>query len=348
MALLFIDGFDHYAAADFGKKWNETGAGTTMSATGGRRGTAGVNFPANTANLRLVKNFPNTQSWVAGFALRFVSDATGSGITDTRIIRWQDSGTQQVELRVERTTRKFLVTRNGATVTGGTSDYIVPLNQEIYVEMKVTIADSIGSNSCIVRVNGTEVINVAAGQDLKNTANAYANSVMIGPNQLGGGSFIMDDLYICDQSGSTNNDFLGDCRIDLKMPSADGFYTDGTPSTGSDNFAMVNATPVGTGNFVTLANNGDRDSYQHNGLPAVTGSVIYGVQVNAAVDKDDAGTRDAATFIRSGTVDEDGASVALGTTYGILRDVYELNPDGNVAWNTTTVDNAEFGVVVTA
>jgi hypothetical protein len=343
MALVFMDGFDHYATADLGKKWSNVGTNPTIVTTTGRRNTRLMRMTTGTQ--AFIQYNHSASSYVIGMAVRRQS----TGLTGTwALVKIMDGGSAQCTLRLADN-NLFEVCRGTTTaITGGTATPTITQSEWNYIEWKVTIADSISAGSCVVRLNGNVIIDVPAGQDLQATANASGSGVRFGVEAANASSRDFDDIYICDGSGSTNNDFLGDCRIDLVMPSADGFYSDGTPSTGSDNFAMVNAIPVGTGNFVTLAGTGDRDSYQHGGVPITAGSIIYGVQVSAAVDKDDAGTRNAATFVRSGTVDDDGASVGLGTSYGILRDVYELNPDGNVAWNTTTVDDAEFGVVVTA
>jgi hypothetical protein len=340
MALLFMDGFDHYASADVNKKWN---TGGTITAARGRRGTAALTTGVSSL---ITKTIPNTETIIVGFAFKIGTLGLNGNYL---VIGFRDGASLQCELRWNNITRLLSITRNGTAISGAVGTTVIPTGVFNYIEIKAKISDSLSENEFIVRLNGTNEIVVPAGSDTKVTSNAYANVVTIGSDSsTTGAGYDIDDFYICNTLGSINNDFLGDCRIDTIMPNADGTYSDGTPSTGSDNYATVDEIPISTADFNTLANNGDRDSYQHGGLPLVTGSLVYGVQVNAAVDKDDSGARSAATFIRSGTVDEDGASVGLSTTYGILRDVYELNPDGNVAWDKTSVDNAEFGVVVTA
>ena len=103
-----------------------------------------------------------------------------------------------------------------------------------------------------------------------------------------------DDLYVCDSAGSTNNGFLGDCRIDTIYPSGAGNYTQFTPSTGS-NYTCVDETAPNTTDYVDGATVGDRDSYALGNLSALSSQTVYGVQVNAAILKDDAGSKSAAT-----------------------------------------------------
>jgi hypothetical protein len=345
MSLLFVDGFDHYATADFTKKYTSiTGAPVITSAIG-RRGTKGYNT-SNTG--AIFKSFAAESSWVIGAA--FKVPAPNASFSAGRVFALLDGGTGQCELRFDNVTQELTVTRNGTAVTGGRSSIVLSANQYYYVEWKVTIANSIAADSCVVRVNGIEVINVTAGQDLQNSANSTATILQIGSSSTNS-AYHFDDLYVCNQSGSTNNTFLGDCRVDTLYPDADGFYTDGTPSAGSDHYAMVDETPVSTTDFVSLASIGDRDSYSFESLPALAGQVVYGVQALAATDKDDSGLISAATFVRSGVspaVNQDGAGTALSTGYTFLRDIYEENPDTSTAWDRDTVNAAEFGVVVTA
>jgi len=345
MSLLFVDGFDHYATADFTKKYTSTVGSPLIASAIGRRGTKGLNTQGTGS---VSKSFSAESSWVLGVAFKIPAAVPSPGsIPNGRIFSLLDGATAQCELRFDNATQELIVTRNNTLVTGGRSSIVLSLNQFYYIEWKVTIANSIAADSCVVRVNGIEVINVTAGQDLQNTANSTATVVSLGVGATNAAHHY-DDYYICNQSGSTNNTFLGDCRVDTLYPDADGFYTDGTPSAGSDHYAMVDETPVSTTDFVSLASVGDRDSYSFESLPSLAGQVVYGVQALAATDKDDAGSISAATFARSGTTNEDGTGTSLSTGYTFLRDIYEENPDTSTQWTRTTVNSAEFGVVVTA
>lgn len=346
MALLFMDGFDHYATADFSKKYTSAGASVSLAATSGRRGGGALQCAASTTQGVLTKTFAAGASWVIGFAF---SGSQYGGSSSPSLAALLDSGSLQCELRVNAD-GTLSVTRAGNAVTGGTSVQALNANAFAFIEWKVTIADSIGANTCKVRVNGVDWITVATGQDLKATANASANQVRIGngTSSTSGATLLWDDLYICDQSGSTNNDFLGDVRVDTLYPTSDGNYTQFTPSTGTDHYALVDETAPNTTDYNESSTVGHRDSYGMGNLAALTSQTVYGVQVNAAMLKDDAGARSASTFVRSSGTDGDGASVALGTSQTYVSQVYETNPNGSVAWTETSVNAMESGVRVTA
>lgn len=345
MTLLFVDGFDHYATGDFTKKWNSvTGAPTVNGATG-RRGTRSLRV--GSINRHLTRNFAAISSWVIGFAFKFTTSPTSA----SPICVLLDSGTVQCDLRVNPDLT-ISVTRNGNSLTGGTSANAFALDSFYYVEFKVTIADSIAASSCVVRVNGVAWLTVATGQDTKNTANTTANQLRLGINSslstaaLGSADF--DDLYVCDQSGSTNNDFLGDVRVDTLFPNSDGAFSDFTPSTGSTHYVLVDEDEPNTTDYNDGLTVGDRDSYGMGNLAALSSQTVYGVQVNAALNKDDAGAKSAATFVRSGSTNADGALSALGTSQAYVSQVFEEDPDASGAWTETTVNAMEAGVVVTA
>jgi hypothetical protein len=83
-------------------------------------------------------------------------------------------------------------------------------------------------------------------------------------------------------------------------------------------------------------------------LAALTSQTVYGVQVNAAVLKDDAGAKSVATFVRSSSTNGDGASTVLGTSQVYVSQVFETDPNGSIAWTEASVNAMEAGVKVTA
>lgn len=340
--LLFMDGFDHYATADIPKKWGAANTFAAIDSAAGRRGGGALDSPYNGGGIK--KTFAAGASWVIGFAFKTSSLPASS----LYLAFLRDAGSNQCELRLN-SDGTLQVTRNVATLTGGTSSNALSTNTWYYIEFKVTIADSISAGSCKVRVNGVDWLTVATGQDTKATSNASANEVFIGSWAAGSGpAMYFDDLYICDQSGSTNNDFLGDVRIDTLFPTSDGNYSQFTPSTGTTHYTLVDESTPNTTDYNDSATVGDRDSYGMGNLAALASQTIYGVQVNAAILKDDAGSKSAAVMVRSGSTNSDGASTALGTGLSYVSQVFEQDPAASAAWTETTVNAMEAGVKVTA
>jgi len=475
--LILMDGFDHYATADILKKWNSGGAAIAPSS--GRSGGGALSC----TNANVTKTLIAGASWVMGCRVQ----VSAVSALSRGLFSLFDAATLQCDLRINPDLT-LSVTRNGTALTGGTSTNSLSTGSYYYVEWKVTIADSIGANSCKVRVNGVDWITVATGQDTKNTANASANQLTLGPINAISGTWLIDDFYLCDSSGTTNNDFLGDIRVDTLYPNADGTYSQWTPSavngahrywrlyvdavlsgstiaiaelklsltpggasvttggTASASNAAVSAASnafdgsggtrwatapsqvpgwlaydFGAGNtkdirgfsiisenvagydsetpsrfqlqysddgvaWVTLAvataanwlqaetrnfsaditatphsalvdeatpnltdynyalTPGLRDSYAFQDLPSLVSSTVYGLQINAALLKDDAGNKQVALFARSGGADSDGATAALGTSQTYVSQIFETN--GGAAWTQTSVNALEAGVKV--
>jgi len=110
---------------------------------------------------------------------------------------------------------------------------------------------------------------------------------------------------------------------------------------------MVNDPIPNLTNYNYALTIGLRDSYAFQDLPSLVSSTVYGVQVNAAMLKDDAGNKQVALFTRaSGGENTDGATVALGTSQTYVSQIFEKNLNGTADWTQATVNSAEFGVKV--
>lgn len=334
MSLLFIDGFDHYATADGLKKWNAFGTGVSIASSSGRRGGGALNLNGST---RFVdKTLAATYSTlIAGFAMDVLGGNGGA------FLKLLDGSTVHVSLVLTATNAIAAYRGDVATLLGTSANAVVPASGYCYVEAKVLISDTVGTVD--VKVNGVSVLSLSS-QDTRNAGNASVTGFrLIG--ESAGSNF--DDLYVCDTSGSTNNGFLGDCRIDTIYPNGAGNYTQFTPSTGS-NYTCVDETAPNTTDYVDGSTVGDRDSYAMGNLSALASQTVYGVQVNAAILKDDAGSKSAATFVRSSSTNGDGAGTALGTSQVYISQVFETDPNGSIAWTESSVNAMEAGVKVTA
>lgn len=333
MALLFMDGFDHYATADITKKWSTSvGPATISSAAGRRSGGALAGSIGN--NAYVVKNITAGATFIMGAAFQF----PGASSIANDLFRLLDATTLQCGVRVNGD-GTLLVHRNGTTLA--TSTAALAFAAYNYIEWKVTIADSIATNSCKVRLNGVDVLTLAAASDTKNTANASANQVSIGGISGNATSVFVDDFYLCDASGSTNNDFLGDCRVDTLLPNGDGNYTSLTPSTGVSHYLLVDETAPNTTDYNESSTATNKDSYQMVNLGALASQTIYGVQALGAVLKDDAGARSIKVGMRSSSTDSSSAAQALSTSQLYYSNIHETDPATATAWTESGVNAAE-------
>ena len=349
MALLFIDGFDHYASADIPKKYQSlTASGSFLTAlsirpTGGRRGGG---------CLRILDYIYGS----AGFTI----PTTSHIVVGAAISRWASGGLTIFTLAGPGGTRaaylnysngRFTILNSNQAIIG-TSSLVTTFGFDIwnYIEWKMLISDSIPANSCVVRVNGVEVLNLPAGTD---TRFAVASPTTFEVVRIGSPSdsaysqyMDVDDFYVCDTTGLINNNFLGDVRIDTLLPNADGTYNDGVPSTGTTSWNILDNVPATTSSYVTVTNVGEKETLQFTNLQAISTQTIHAVKVNYNSAKSDSGLVFGAAVAVSGATVGEATSATLATSYSAQSGTFLTDPATGSAWTESAVNSAEFGIIV--
>lgn len=340
MSLRFLDGFDHYVTADLTEKWTSSASSPVISASAGRRGGGAMLAPNAALQGNVTKTLDAQSTWVVGVAFKY-SVAT---VTARSIITLLDAGTAQASLRFNIDGTLSAMRGHSSGTVLGTTTYAVPLGTFVYLEVKVLINNTTGTFE--IKVDGSSKLSLSS-QDTQNTANSTANQVNIGPDgSVTNATYTWDDLYICDGAGSTNNNFLGDCRVDAYLPNGNGNSSQlvGSDGNSTDNYLLVDeSAPNDDTDYVESATVGNKDTYATANM-SHTPSSIFGVQILANAKKDDAGARSLATVTRSAATDYDGATQALGTGYLYYYDIREVDPATSAAWTKTNFDAAEFGV----
>ena len=192
-----------------------------------------------------------------------------------------------------------------------------------------------------MHVNGNSVLS-GGPTDTKYQGSSGANQVWL-QSLVNSTYSYFEDFYVCDDVGSIANSLLGDCRVELQLPDGAGNSTDWTPSTGSNYQCVDETAPNSDTDYVSNRTAGDHDSYTFDDIVTVDGE-IYAVQTNMFARKNDAGTRQIKSLIRSG-----GSDYATGTTHTLIDsykyypDIYEHDPDTSSAWTISGVNAAEFG-----
>ena len=212
-----------------------------------------------------------------------------------------------------------------------------------YMELQVTIDDS-PNGQAEARVNGVTWVSVVNG-DTKNTANASANVLQL--HGAGGGTARTanyDDLYLCDDAGSYNKDFLGDVRVEVIMPEGAGATTDWTPLVGANWEDVDEIPPDDDTTYVATATATDVDTYEFGDVTPTTGTVLA-VTTYMFARKDDAGARVINSVVRPVATDyASGASHSVGDSYAYYSDLYEENEEVAGVWTIATVNASEFGI----
>lgn len=330
MALRFVDNFDSYATADVPDRWTASAA-AVIAPGAGRNGTAGLQAAAVSTARHVTKVLDAQGTWIVGFAYQ----PTIAGPSTIPILRLLDGATVQCDVRVT-SGGNFSVTRNGTLL--GTSSLAVALGTYYFLEFKCAIADSGGTYE--LRVDG--VVVVSGTGDTKNTANATADRVQLGLTDTFGYASNIDDVYVCDGTGSTHNDFLGDSKAIPGRPTGAGATTAWTPSAGANWECVDDAAPDDDATYTESVTPGQVDTFAVPAL-AATPVAIHGVQVSFNARKTDAGPASVAAVLRSGGVDYVGATVPLSTTYTYVSHIWESDPATGLPWTKAGVDACQVG-----
>ena len=338
MALLLIDGFEQYglAAQLFRGGWNPSLTSTLINFPTGRHGS-GSRAVENGFNSATIKHtFTSTDFFVVGFAYR-QSITPLATLYSVQLLKGAN-----VMISIVVTAAGELQLRRGPTTQLAiTSGLGLTIGAWAYIECKVTIHDTAGAYEC--QVDGVSVfsdssVDTREGSDTEVDVFSMVGRTTQDPQ--------WDDIYILDDAGSDNTDFLGDCRVETIFPDADGNEVDFTRvGGGSNNWEAVDDgltldhdTTYNHSSTVT-----DRDLY---GFAALTGDIdtIFGVDAKMLVRKDDAGFRQVRAIARSNTTEVEGSIETLGLDWKFVQHLMENNPDGGGDWTETTVNAAQFGL----
>jgi len=215
-----------------------------------------------------------------------------------------------------------------------------------YIEIKMIKSDSSSAGDVIVMVDGVEWINCDAGKDFLSGSYAWTDQIRFVGHS--GNTRYIDDLYVCDATGSKNNTFLGPIKIATLYSDGNGNDSDfvGSDADSIDNYLHVDdVTPDGDTTYVESNTASEQDLYTFDDMPEASSEII-GIQVDSYIRKDAPGARLGQHVTRVDGTDYVGTAFGVGLTYEYLSTIWEDNPDDAAAWEDADIDAAEFGIKV--
>lgn len=353
MSLIFIDGFDHYdpqADDGTGQPWLTRGKSDFLnpqaSRIPGRRPSSyGIRLPGGDGG-GYVKVLPEPKtSLIAGAALRL---GGYSAINTPTLFCFRTSGgSSQYEYALELTQDGLLRTTIGSnghasySSISQSSNGKLPVRGWHYVEFKVIQHASSGMLQA--RVNGQLVIDLIGIPTLL-YGSGQLLSVFVGrsPSQQTGVTVDVDDLYIADTAGPFNNDFLGDVRVDVLHPQANGSFNQWTVDGAASAWQAVSDGLDATG--VRAPSIGLAQTFSMQALPTMAPPAVHGVQVAALARKTDAGSAALRLRAVSGAQIASSADIVLQEQLAWHTAMFDANPNGGSQWTEATVNAAEFGL----
>lgn len=351
MTLLHIDGFEGYGKEDVLSFWS---SGSFISASSlidqsGRRGGYCVNSPNRVSNsgVKLIWDNINRfdeQVIIVGCALK-VGASLGNN-TEGFINIVNQSNNDPIALVSMDIDYKLKVKYQPSQTKNilFTSE-VIDQDTWYYIELKAKMHSTTG----IVEFRMNEQL-LYQGSNLDTVAWGSSGT------QIGGVVFNftiynrlwLDDIYIIDTTGSVNNDFLGDIRVDSIHPNGAGNYTQLTPSAGS-NYECIDEINMDDTDYVEGANAGDKDSYSYANAPTdLDDAGIFGIQLNTqAIRTAESDNIKMKGFLRTGSTDyEETTAQSLSDIVTSKKIIWEDDPSDSNIWTQAKINACEFGVEV--
>jgi len=330
MALLFVDGFDHYDTSHLLSKWSDIYSGPVIQSTIVRTGSGALRLYSNAW---VSKGFPLiTGAVIVGCAYR-ASALSGP----TNVIDFGNSSNSS-QCNVYLSSDGSLSFRRYTTVLQTSNGGVIGAGNWYYVEAKVVVA---GAGSWEVRVNGETV--------LSGTGNTLyigsAGCSMIALRHTQSNYAYFDDLYICDTTGSYCNDFLGDSQVDTLYPNEDGAVVQWTPSSGSSHYSLVDDSgTIDESDYVYTSTLNAVDVYGLTDLSLLGTDVIHAVVVNSAAQKTESGDIGLNGVVRISSTNYYSARLAVLDSVSVLQGIFTRNPATSAAWTRDAVNGLQAGV----
>ena len=349
MALLFIDGFDHYdpqALDGFGEPWLARGKAAYLSpqatrVQGRRPSSFALRLPEGSGG-GYVKNLDSTKtSLIIGASIRVAPYA--DTYTEPLLLGVRDANAQVAHLvKIGEDGRlKLYRWQYGYEQLITTSVTTAPARGWHYIELQVTQGTSNGVLA--VRINGVLAIQMTAQNTIQGGGQLLTAFLGAIPGQSCPLTLDVDDFYILDASGTINNTFLGDVRVDALKAQADGSLNQWTV-TPSGTAAWEAVSDEDETTNITAPSAGLRQSFDVAPLPVMATPAVFGVQLTMRARKTDAGLGKLKGVVVSGAQTAVSPEVILQEQQAWQCALFERNPNGNVQWTEAAFNAAEFGV----
>jgi len=338
MALRLLEGFDHYGAPgrvavelreDVERRHDgSTALGDLIVGRGG----LGYALEMAAGNSLYLSRFDATQSetWIVGFAVK-----TGD-FASTSSTKLFDSYYNVVTLYL---TEGILGVRGqGFSQT----EYCAILKPNVWYYIEIKIFHNNSTGTIEVHLDGNTVYSATSldtwdADYSRGTFGLYATSA----------NTAFDDIYICDGSGSDNNDFLGPIKIETLRPDGDDGSQNWSPSSGSNHYDLVNSANLWQVNDYVESNGANVDDlWTYTDISKINGT-IYGAQAVASVWSDSSMPRPFQHICDSGNTYYSAIrGLGVEADYPMPHDdaIWENDPDTANAWTANGINAASFGI----
>lgn len=330
MAGVFAENFGWYTGTQILRYW--TTGGNAITGPYGRGGGSGLRFSGDFTDFVAIDLAGRVSgaTCIAGFDFR-ISSYPGSANV---IFGANEGGTIQWTAYLNTNGTISFYRGLGVSLLG-TTTYVVPLDEHIYLNPEVVIGNS-GSVRLDVYEDGdsaAQVVLNVSGVDTMATANATWDEWSLGAASNGVTDF--SNLILLDGSGARNNARLGPCDVRSCLPNGAGFHQEMTPNEGIDHVTRVNqATADDDITTLDATSTGLDETFEFEDAPFPNRTIAFSVLI-AVAKKSGSGSLKLAA--RQGVTDTLGSDQVLTDDYVAYWGPYQTAPDGTpwtpAVWN---------------
>lgn len=228
MSLVFVEGWELYDGLGspptaFTKKWGSFTRSWALNLVAGRHFGYGMQLGKDwysTPDSITTPTFTAKSAWIVGMNIKRVSSHNGP------FFRTYSGTTLQLEFRINNA--NIEVYRGGSTLIHTFTSVINTLEEWHQIQFKITTSTTTGSvrmryNNFDVGVAGTSLNTDAASSG---TCNRFMLTATSSAYQTV--SWVVDDFWICNTDGTTNNDYLGAMVVEGLFVNGNGYQNDWT------------------------------------------------------------------------------------------------------------------------
>lgn len=341
MTLLWLDGFDTYGTSNgsapsptgiVGRICSAISGESSIDTEAGRINGNSLEFNGDGVGILVMPASMTTNvTMIAGCAVYLGESFDVVNGVNTDIITFNEGTNRSFSVRV---LGNCLAVYRGTTFLEACYNRVkLKAGSWFYLEMKTKCSNTVGQYE--VRVNGVPVIGPSSANiDTQNSTQGYYDRIRFAPPDL----CKIDDAYVCDAAGTTNNDFLGPIEVHTLTPNS-----------------TVRST-VFSGNHLSV----DEDICDDG-----TSYVTYAAGPGTVLDLGCTDTNNYATIVGvkcTGTISSDSLmsfrlSVNSSNSYGYTANttwnsatwttkygVFQTDPNTSGDWTPNTVNAAAFGL----
>jgi hypothetical protein len=346
--LLQAESFDLYGTtiANLGQVGYTIGGSSTLvtSATA-RTGPSYISFPSSLSGIQWAITNP-TRVTGQGCGM-YVNSMPGSGgnIPYDQGLWWTLNNTAVNKISIMPNIFKGFNIYLNATLVGITPNNLWVPGSWFWVEGKVTTNSGTNTNDSSIEFRFQGGSGFPGGSTtIVNGLNFNGNMGFFGignnPNSNGDASRLFcDDWVMWDNTGTRNNDFLGDRRCFARLEAANAPTQNWLFTGGATAWQSISNVPPNAAQYISSSTVGDISEF--TGVPlGIQSNDIAAVVMRAANLKTDAGACSFRLGMNSAGNVLNGPSHAPGTSQSFATDIFELDPNGNIQWTMAAVDAA--------